>query len=230
VALLTAFLTALYMTRAVLLTFFGRYRGDAHPHESPRSMTYPMIVLAVLSIGAGWVGIPASTGFRAWTELPFGIPAEAEPFSIALALLSVVLAALGILLGFSLYRSYRERDPVLQLGPLTTLLVNKYYLDDLYLKGIVRPIQYGISAAVYWTNQNILDGVVNGAAWLARKAGLGVNEIDRRIVDGAVNGVALGARWSGSELKNLQTGRVQSYALYLFGGVALLAVVIVVIR
>jgi NADH-quinone oxidoreductase subunit L len=220
VALLTAFLTALYMTRAVLLTFFGEYRGTAHPHESPRAMTYPMTLLAFLSVTAGFVTGP----FRSWVH--FG-PLEHEVFSVPLAGLSVLVGLTGIGIGYALYSTYRERDPILGLGPAYTLLVNKYYLDDLYMKGIVRPIQYGISRGVYWTNQNILDGLVNGAAWVTRKLALGVNEVDRRGIDGAVNGIAFSLGFLGALLKLFQTGNVQRYAVYLFVGVAVLAIIFI---
>src|SRR5438445_2222587 len=88
VAVVTAFLTALYMTRAVLLTFFGTYRGEAHPHESPSAMTNPMLGLAALSVGAGFLNTPFLHPFRDWIGEPFG-PVTHEPYSFALAGASV---------------------------------------------------------------------------------------------------------------------------------------------
>jgi NADH-quinone oxidoreductase subunit L len=224
VAVLTAFITALYMTRTIRLTFFGEYRGAAYPHESPKAMVYPMILLAVLSVGAGFLNTPFVHSFREWIGPAVGVVA-AEPYSLALAAVSVAAGLLGIALGWSLYRTYQARDPMLQLGPASTVLVNKYYMDDLYLKGIVRPVQYGLSAAVYWVNQNVLDGAVNGAAWLTRRLSVGVNEVDKNVVDGAVNGVGQGARWAGRGLRLLQTGRVQQYAILMFAVVAVAVVV-----
>jgi NADH-quinone oxidoreductase subunit L len=221
VTLVTALLTAFYMTRAVLLTFFGEYRGKAHPHESPRAMTYPMMLLAALSVVAGFVGAPfVSGGFKSWVH--FGA-VEHEPFSFGLAVLSVGVGLAGIAFGYRLYSTYKERDPLLALGPAYTLLVNKYYLDDLYMKGIVRPIQYGLSKAVYWTNQNILDGAVNAAAWLTRKLSLGVNAFDKRGIDGAVNGTGIFTKLVGAGLRRVQSGNVQSYAALLFAGTVILA-------
>ena len=225
VAVVTAFVTALYMTRALLLTFFGEYRGEAHPHESPVAMTYPMMLLAVLSVFAGFLNAPFLHPFRDWIGEPFG-PVPHEPYSFALAGLSVVVAGLGIGLGYQLYSTYRARDPVLRLGPAYTVLVNKYYLDDLYMKGIVRPTAYALSSAVYWSNQNILDGIVNATAWATRKLSLGVDATDRRVVDGAVNGVAFSAGATGGLLRYLQSGNVQRYAVFLFVGVAIMAIVI----
>jgi NADH-quinone oxidoreductase subunit L len=224
VTLLTAMLTAFYMTRAVLLTFYGEYRGHGHPNESPRAMTYPMLLLAGLSVVAGLVGAPfVSGGFKSWVH--FGA-VEHVAFSYGLAVLSVGVGLAGFAIGYRLYATYREREPLTALGPAYTLLVNKYYLDDLYMKGIIRPIQYGVSKWVYWTNQNILDGAVNAAAWLTRKVSLGVDEVDRTVVDGAVNGVAFSASKTGGFLKYIQSGNVQRYAVFLFVGVAILAIAI----
>ena len=229
VAVVTAFLTALYMTRAVLLTFFGTYRGEAHPHESPSAMTNPMLVLAALSVGAGFLNTPFLHPFRDWIGEPFG-PVTHEPYSFALAGVSVIAAGVGIAIGFGLYSTYRARDPITRLGPAYTLLVNKYYLDDLYLKGVVRPIAYPIASAVYWTNQHILDGGVNGVAWLTRKIAGGVNWNDQHVIDGAVNGLGRFTRGSGGLLRYLQTGRVQWYAAFLFLGVGVMAVIFVAIH
>jgi NADH-quinone oxidoreductase subunit L len=106
----------------------------------------------------------------------------------------------GILVGYLLYRAYPERDPMLRMGPLSKLLVNKYYLDDIYTKGVVRPIQYPVAR--------------------------GVNEVDRVVIDGAVNGVGTGTRDAGGFLRYIQSGNVQRYAVFLFVGVAVLAFLI----
>ncbi len=224
VAILTALLTAFYMTRAVWLTFLGEYRGHGHPHESPAVMTGPLVILAGLSAVAGFFGAPfIEGGFRTLVER--GGEAHVVEFDFALAALSVGLAVVGILLGTALYRTYRPRDPLTRLGPVYTLLERKYFLDDVYLRGIVRPIQYPIARFVNWTNQRILDGLVNGSAWLTRRFGSGTDAVDRHVVDGAVNRVAIGAGWTGGLLRYIQSGNVQRYAVILFAGVAILAVV-----
>jgi NADH-quinone oxidoreductase subunit L len=224
VAVLTALLTAFYMTRTIWLTFFGVYRGHGHPHESARIMTGPLVILAGLSAVAGFFGAPfVEGGFRQLVHL--GEETHVAGFDFALAALSVGLALVGILLGTALYRTYRARDPLTRLGPVYTLLERKYYLDDIYLKGIVRPIQYPVSRFVNWTNQRILDGLVNGSAWLTRRFGSGTDAVDRHVVDGAVNRVAIGAGWTGGLLRYIQSGNVQRYAVILFAGVAILAVI-----
>ncbi|MGH2692712.1 MAG: NADH-quinone oxidoreductase subunit L [Actinomycetota bacterium] len=224
VAILTAVLTAFYMTRAVRLTFFGEYRGEGHPHESPRVMTVPLVILAVLSMTAGFFGAPFVE--RGFAELVL-LPGEAHiaEFDFVLAGIAVALALGAIALGWRVYTTYRERDPLRRFAPLWTLLERKYFLDDIYMKGIVRPIQYKLSAAANWTNTYILDGIVNGFAWLTRKFGTATDLVDREVVDGAVNRVAIGAGWTGGLLRYIQSGNVQRYAAVLFAGVAILAVV-----
>jgi NADH-quinone oxidoreductase subunit L len=224
VAIVTAMLTAFYMTRAIWLTFGGQYRGQGHPHESPRVMTIPLAILAGLSVVVGFFGAPfVDGGFRELVH--FGDEAHLAGFDFALAGLSVGLAVVGILAGTALYRRYRDRDPVYRLGPLHTFLERKYYLDDIYLKGIVRPIQYPIARFTNWTNTYVLDGLVNGFAWLTRKFGAGTDAVDRNLVDGAVNRVAIGAGWTGGLLRYVQSGNVQRYAAILFAGVTILAVI-----
>jgi NADH-quinone oxidoreductase subunit L len=223
VAMLTAILTAFYMMRAVLLTFFGEYRGDGHPHESPVTITGPLAVLATASVGVGFLGAPQLNAvFADWVH--FG-PVVHEPFSYGFAAVSIVGAGLGLAAGYSLYNRWREREPLRALGPAYTLLENKYFLDDIYLKGIVRPIQYKLSAGANWFNQNVLDGVVHSFAWTAKALAKGVEVFDRRGIDGAVNGVAQTAGFVGGILRYVQSGNVQRYAAYLFAGVILLAIV-----
>jgi NADH-quinone oxidoreductase subunit L len=224
VAIVTAVLTAFYMARAVRLTFFGEYRGHGEPHESPRLMTVPLVILAVLSITAGFFGAPfISRGFAELVLLPG--EAHLKEFDFVLAGITVALALGAIWLGWSLYSKYRERDPLRSLGPLYTLYVRKFYLDDIYMKGIVKPIQYSWSAVVNWTNTYIIDGIVNGVAWVTRKLGIGTDAFDRNVLDGAVNTVAVGTNWTGGLLRYVQSGNVQRYATVLFAGVAILAVI-----
>jgi NADH-quinone oxidoreductase subunit L len=190
----TAVLTAFYMTRAVLLTFFGDYRGTAHPHESPFAMTAPMVLLAGLSCVVGFLG-PTHL-FASWVH--FGEVVR-EPPDYGFAAVSLIGAAAGILVGYGLYRRWREPDPLRRLGPVYTFIERKYYLDDLYLHGVVRPLQY--------------------------RAAAGVDVVDRRVVDGAVNGVGSTARFAGGVLRYLQSGGVQRYAAILFAGLVILIVI-----
>ena len=231
VALLTAVITAFYMTRAVLMTFFGDYRGHGHPHESSGAITVPLVVLAGLSCVVGFLNATAFHIhlFTDWVH--FGPVAQSEPFNYGMAAVSVIGALAAIAVGYRLYSGWRERDPITKLGRGYRLLEQKYYLDTIYLRGIIRPIQYPIARAVYWTNQNILDGIVNAVAWVARKlAWFTYDIVDQKVIDGAVNGVGEVTEASGGLLRYLQSGNVQRYAVFLFAGVAILAVAIATIR
>jgi NADH-quinone oxidoreductase subunit L len=223
VGVLTAFLTAFYMSRAIHLTFEGRYRGKGHPHESPPAMTSPLVILAVLSVVAGFAGVPGwQSGFGAWVGV--GGVTHVPSADFILILVSVAVAVGGIALGRRMYMPAPAREPLERMGFFYRLLQRKFYLDDLYWVAIVRPIRDYVSRAMYWVNQKVLDGVVNGAAAGAKVTAQGMYKyVDQKVIDGAVNGAGIGARRSGGLLRYLQGGDVQRYAAYLFGGVAVFA-------
>ena len=228
-AVFTAFLTALYMTRACVKTFWGEYRGHGHPHESPGAMVTPLWILAGLSIVVGFLGFPVIGPFVDWINVP---GEEHHGFSTLYNLYlpagSVLLALSAIWLGWQLFARDRWRYDILA-GPFAwayRFVENKYYLDDIYLRGIVRPIQYGLARAVYWTNQNVLDGAVNGTAWATLGTARGTYGIlDQRLIDGAVNGAAGLTGATGGLLRYVQTGNIQRYAAVLFAAVALFVAV-----
>ena len=223
VLLVGAVLTAFYTTRMVLQTFFGEYRGTAHPHESSRSMTAPLVLLAITTCFVGLLGFaPAGAPFLDWVY--FGTEPHEAIFDPAVAGLSILVIAIGIFLGYRVYRSYRTPDPITKLGGLYGVLERKYYLDDIYFGGVVRPIRDTWSAGVYWFNQHVLDGVVDGSAALTRAFSGGIMWIDRTIIDGIVNGAGTAAESFGKGLRTIQTGKVQWYAVGLFAGVIALAV------
>jgi NADH-quinone oxidoreductase subunit L len=222
---ITAFLTALYMTRAVVKTFFGEYRGHGTPHESPGSMVTPLWILAIASVTVGFLGLPVIGPFQDWITVPGH---EHHGFStfynIILPAISVGVAVLAIFIGYNLFYKERWRVDILG-GPFAWVyrfVENKYYLDDIYMRGIVRPIQYTFSKAAYWTNQHILDGAVNGTAAGTLAASRGTyNVLDQQVVDFAVNGAAGLAGFSGGILRYVQSGNVQRYAAVLFAAVAI---------
>jgi NADH-quinone oxidoreductase subunit L len=226
VLLVGAILTALYTTRMVLLTFFGDYRGHAHAHESPRVMTVPLILLAGATCVVGLLGFaPLGAPFLDWVY--FGSEPIPAIFSPLVALLSIVAVTIGIWGAYVLYRRWRTPDPITRLGPVYDLLEHKYYLDDLYWNGIVRPIRDPIAAGVYWNNQHVIDGVVNGTATLAYALSAVVAWFDRNVIDGVVNGAGSTMELFGRGLRTIQTGKVQWYAVGLFAGVILLTVFII---
>jgi len=218
-----AVITAFYTTRMVLKTFFGEYRGTEHLHESPRTMTVPLVLLAITTCFVGLLGFaPVGAPFMDWVY--FGGVPETPVFSPLVALISILAVAIGGFFGWRLYRDYTEIDPVTRLGGFYDLLVRKYYLDDIYFDGIVRPVRDTWSAGVYWFNQTVLDGIVNGAAALTRGLSGPIMWLDRNVIDGIVNGAGTAMESFGKGLRTIQTGKVQWYAVGLFAGVVALAV------
>jgi NADH-quinone oxidoreductase subunit L len=238
VGLIGAAMTAAYMTRACYLVFAGEYRGHGHPHESPPSMAVPLRILAVLSVAAGWLSTPLAGALRFNHWVKFEIPGLPEflpehPFSYPYAGASLAIALMGIGAAAGYY--FRNLGPHgltrrsrLALGGYR-LLENKYYLDNLYINGVIRTIQYPIARGAYWFDQNVIDGIVNGIAAVSRRvAYFTYDVIDQKVVDGLVNGAGLTAEEGGSILRLIQTGRVQQYAAVLFAAAALFAAALVI--
>jgi NADH-quinone oxidoreductase subunit L len=239
VGLIGAFMTAAYMTRCVYLTFFGEYRGHGHPHESEKLITVPLIILAVFSVLAGFLNAAAFhiEKFQDWVEPTVRFPALAHSgFNYGAAAIALTVAVIGI--GAAAYFYFRreelgalrgltERNKLAHAG--YTLLVNKFYLDVLYEHVIVASIKGPIARGVYWFNQHVIDGVINGTGKGAVSAGRFVYDVvDQRVVDGAFNGIAEVTGETGGLLRYLQSGRVQRYALFLFAGVGLLSLLLLI--
>jgi NADH-quinone oxidoreductase subunit L len=227
-AITTALLTAFYTLRMYCLTFRGTYRGTAHPHESPAAMTVPLMVLAVPAVLLGLLGSPLLKDGPFFGEVVAFAGQVVHPPHIHQALggLSVLLFLVGAGAGFAVYgKGLPRRDPTLNMGFATTLFANKFYLDELYLNGVVRPIRTSVSNAANWLNQNVFDAPPNLAGKLAVQAGRGAYAVDQSVVDGAVNGSGRTADYLGRGLRLLQNGNVQAYATAMFIGVIALAVV-----
>jgi NADH-quinone oxidoreductase subunit L len=229
-AIITAFLTALYMTRACVKTFWGDYRGHGHPHESPGSMVTPLWVLALATCVVGFLGVPIVGPFLDWIFVPGEEHAGfSTAYNVVLPVASVAIAGLAIWLGWQLFYKERWRVDVLK-GPFGwshRFIANKYYLDDLYLGAIVRPIQYSLAKAAYWFNQHVLDGVVNGAAaGTMATSKVTYSVLDQGVIDFAVNGAAGLTGLSGGLLRYVQTGNIQRYAAVLFASAALFVAVL----
>ena len=156
------------------------------------------------------------------------------------AMMSMVIVFLGLALSWILSSLlFTKRDPrlvgltqrVKVLGLGHKLLVNKYYLDVLYEKVIVRSIAYPIASAAYWFNQNILDGILHGFANSTRKlSGWVYQNIDQRAVDAAVNNSATFTKSVGTVAQPTQSGKVSQYGALLFSAAAIAALVLVIIN
>lgn len=215
---LGAGLTAFYMFRLVSLTFEGepRWGHNKHPHESPKLMTVPLMVLAVLSVVGGLVGIPAALGGnnaiehflepifeRANSKLHIAHGANHSLEYLMMAL-SIIIALGGIFFARYVYlkkvsiaekisRSFR---------PLYNLLWNKYYVDEAYEYTVVKPIQLS-SDFFLW------------------------KIFDVKLVDGAVNGTAWFVNFVSSWFRRVQFGVAQSYAMVFVGGIILVLWILV---
>ena len=152
VLLLTALLTAFYMTRAVLMTFFGEFRGHGEPHEGPRTMTGVLVALATVTVFVGLLGAPQlGAPFGTWV---FFHEIEEALFVPWIAVASTLAALLGIADRLpAVQHLSRARPDCVRSGAAYTLVSNKYYIDDLYWKGIVRPVRDDLSAGVYWNDR-----------------------------------------------------------------------------
>ncbi len=221
---ITAFLTALYMTRACVKTFWGEYRGHGTPHEAGGAMVTPLWILAGAAVVVGFLGFPVIGPFKNWINVPGEEHHGFETlYNVILPVLATVVAVGAIVLGLMLFLRKRW-DVDLLGGPFAwayRFAANRYYLDDFYMKGVVRPVQYKLARATYWSNQKVLDGVVNGvAAGTIAAAQPTYAVIDQQIVDFAVNGAAGLTGASGGLLRYIQSGNIQGYAAVLFGAVA----------
>ena len=162
------------------------------------------------------------------------------PFKWSKAALSLGIVFAGLVISWLLcVQLYARKNKVLVgltqrnkvLGAGYAFLANKYYLDHLYERIIVRSIAHPIARGAYWVNQNVLDGIVNGAGIGSRKiAGWVYRNVDQKVVDGAVNGAGNAAQGAGGALQPVQSGKVNQYGALLFGAAAIGALVLVIIN
>lgn len=223
IGFITAGLTAFYMFRLVYLTFHGQERMDehtkAHLHEAPKSMTVPLVVLAVLAVIGGWVGIPHVLGFtnhfERWMEPVMSQGARsAESHALAAAgghagveIALMVASVALVLIAIFLARMFYNKRPELatnfreKLSGIHRILLNKYYVDEIYGAILVMPVVY--LSLFLW---KIVDVV---------------------FIDGLINGLATAYSDVSQYFRGVQTGQVRSYAtLFVVGVVVLVAYVV----
>jgi NADH-quinone oxidoreductase subunit L len=230
----TAGLTAFYMFRLFFLTFLGNSRVphdvEHHIHESPSSMTVPLICLAVGAVGAGYVGWPKVLGGPNWFgrfldpvfEHPSLRPALQHTWNLEFALMffSVAVAFAGF---FVAYRWYVKQPGIANrvataAGAGYTLLLNKYYIDELYDALFVnRAKDLGSALAAF--DLGVVDGGVNGVGWSTRMSAELSRLWDAWVIDGLVNVLAFVVKVLSYPARVLQTGLLQSYAWFITLGV-----------
>ena len=212
IVLLTAGLTAFYMFRLIALTFYGKPRYDEktiHPHESPKVMIIPLIILAVLAVIGGFIGFPHYLGLPnlldEWLEPVFknanNLLAVSKPatehsigIEILLVFVSVAIAVSAIIFSF---RKYSQQEKFKTAKGFGKLVENKYYVDEAYDLVVVNPVQK--------TSDKFL--------WKI---------FDMKIIDGAVNGIAVYLSKLSFDWRKLQTGIVQDYATLTIAGIILI--------
>jgi NADH-quinone oxidoreductase subunit L len=240
---ITAGMTAFYMFRLVCMTFWGKSRASAevehHIHESPKSMTIPLIVLAVFSIIGGWIGWPQSLGgsdrfahfldpviFRAVEAAGAGEGSRGMGIEYLLMAASVLVAIFGIWLAIRWYLKRPEVPDEIAARHATAYqtLYQKYYVDQIYDALFVNRAK-DLGTALGAFDRNVIDGLgVNGAGWITRMISRISMLWDSWIVDGAVNLSAGIVRVVGWGVRQIQTGLVSAYAaLIVLGVIALLS-------
>jgi proton-translocating NADH-quinone oxidoreductase chain L len=209
--LFTAFLTAFYMFRLYFMTFGGRgsaagfwggqrqYRGEAHPHESPWTMWLPLVVLAVPTVLLGFWDI--NSGFANYLTREH--IEWLNPFTDGLTYIGIAVAVVGIGLAWLMYGVETLPKTLFTGNPIGAfvyrVLLNKYYLDELY-GAIIKYVVLGLSKLAELFDLYIIDGLVNGSARFVR----GLGSVSRRS----------------------ETGLVQNYGAAMFGGVIVILVVV----
>ena len=215
IGLFTSFLTAFYMFRLLFLTFFGEFRGTEeqrhHLHESPASMTLPLIVLAILSAIGGFMGAPMFVGKHYLADflapiftysrqiLPAAFNTEPEHNTeLMLMGISVLVAVVGIVFAYVMYvaRAQRPAEDDAQRSAPENLVYHKYYIDELYDNLIVKPVM-ALSTGLY-------------------------KFVENGIIDPIANGVGRVTLAGGQLLRNVQTGSVETYLILMVIGIVLI--------
>jgi NADH-quinone oxidoreductase subunit L len=227
-----AVLTAFYMTRQLIMVFFGKPRTEAaaHAQESPKIMTVPLMILAFFSMFSGFLGA-ALIGIEpliTWLEGSAERHELDMPRALALAGLATLFAVISIVGAYFIYRPKAQKagvdDPLRKLGFIYKVLNHKYWIDELYGRLFVRPFIW-LSNFLAWVidwrfwhdwfhERAIRDTFLKITDFLA-------NPIDKLVIDGAVNGTGRVVARAAGGLRKLQTGYVRTYALALLIGAVL---------
>lgn len=240
-----AFLTAFYTMRQIGLTFAGQPRTHAAEEatQSDWRMNLPLVILAFFAIFAGYVGVHedfpvlgrllGSNPFHHFVGGTLLEHPETLPFDFTPLLMSIVIALSGLFVGWLVYvrkpLAAGQVDPLKKLlGPVYTLLENKYYFDELYDLIFVRPSIWFSEKIVYLLiDKGIIDGflhfVAGSVEWLAFRN----KDFDTHVVNGAGDNLAEGIGNLGDSFKYVQSGRIQQYLAVAIAGVLMLAGVFV---
>jgi NADH-quinone oxidoreductase subunit L len=225
-AMITVFMTAFYMFRVIFMTFGGQYRGDGHPHESPRVMVMPMVALGVLAAVSGLVNVTGGFGAflghgetHGFIEGLFGI------FTHPLPWFGLLLAGAGILLAYAMYSAHWLSPLKIRrfFAPLHTIFSRKYWMDELYENVITRLVlMKGIFAGFQLFDSRVIDDGINNRIieqGIVRNFFNALKFFDEKGVDGAVDGIADTTLGAGKRARKAQTGQLQVYGLFIVLGI-----------
>ena len=243
----SAFLTAFYTMRQITLVFLGKPRTNAasHAHETPITMTLPLIVLSFFAIAAGWVGIPkAFPGLGGllpnWFSdfvgsMLHGGEHAVEHHSLIPLFTSLFVSLGGLFTGYLVYRRMEKKteDPMVwSLGSIYKMLENKYYIDEFYTKVFINPAKWIAEKVVYiWMDLKIIDGILHGISNFGLWTGNFLRQkFDVPVINRGGDNLAKSTKFIGSEIRITQTGKVQDYmflalALSLLGSVIFLIII-----
>jgi NADH-quinone oxidoreductase subunit L len=226
----TAFLTAFYAFRLWFLTFRGEYRGHEHPHESPRVMTTPLIVLAGFAFLSGLLAYAMGGfgNFVFFAEARNAVPLVGVPAGeYLLEGVSLGVAILGVLLAWAVYETRRVSADRFTRVPgssfVRRMLEKRYWIDDAY-DAFGRVVVYGFARALDWFDRRVIDGIVNAVGRGGLYAASGTDAFDRKVIDGAVNALSLETIRASWQLRQRQTGQVQNYAWVVVVGIVVVAI------
>ena len=234
-AAIGALLTSFYMFRLIYLTFYGRSRMDHHTeehvHESPMVMVGPLMALGVLSILGGFLGFPPEHGWLHQFLAPVAGTGGEHDASTGLVLMLMMIATGIALLGWGLahyFYSVNLSAPdrlAAKFQAVYRILLNKYYVDELYDLLWVEPIKK-LGLLLDWFDRTVIDGLVRAVAHLAELVAAGSTWAEKYVIYGGINVIGYGNHLAARQWRQLQSGLVHHYAAIIVAGLFLLAVII----
>ncbi|NGZ09001.1 MAG: NADH-quinone oxidoreductase subunit L [Nitrospira sp. LK70] len=231
-----ALMTSFYMFRLTYLTFYGSSRMDPHTaehvHESPMVMVVPLMVLGFLSIVGGLIlGFPPEHGWLHGFLGPVVGVGSLHETGAGMALLLMSIAIVIALAGWGLAHFLYGLSPATadrwanKFSGTYRLLLNKYYVDELYDLMFVEPLKR-LGAMLDWFDRTIIDGIVRGVGWLADWGSAGSTWVEKYIIYGGLNVIGYSNHLAAREGRKMQSGMVHHYAAIIVAGIFLLVLVV----
>lgn len=231
-----ALMTSFYMFRLTYLTFYGSSRMDPHTaehvHESPMIMVAPLMVLGFLSIVGGLIlGFPPEHGWLHGFLRPVVEAGGAHEASAGMVFLLMGIAIVIALAGWGLAHFLYGLSPATadrwaaRFSRMYRLLLNKYYIDELYDLIFVEPLKR-LGAMLDWFDRTIIDGIVRGVGWLADWGSMGSTWVEKYIIYGGLNVIGYSNHLAAREGRKMQSGMVHHYAAIIVAGIFLLVLVV----